>query len=171
MIDPGAGRLVPVAETSVRAAHLAELDARTFHDIARLRIDTFVVEQSCAYPELDGRDALPDTLHLWIEEAGRVVATLRMYPDESVGWWIGRVATASDRRGRGHGAALMRHAISLVDGPVRIYAQTRLAAWYAAFGFERCGEDFIEDGIDHTPMVLHRGRLAGGAVSGSRRGR
>jgi ElaA protein len=38
--------------------------------------------------------------------------------------------------------------------PVRISAQARLEAWYAAFGFVRCGDDFIEDGIPHTPMRL-----------------
>ena len=38
--------------------------------------------------------------------------------------------------------------------PVRISAQARLEAWYAGLGFVRCGDDFVEDGIPHTPMRL-----------------
>ena len=31
-------------------------------------------------------------------------------------------------------------------------AQTHLQDWYAGFGYERCGADYLEDGIPHTPM-------------------
>ena len=119
-----------------------------------MRVDTFVVEQDCPYPELDGRDALPDTRHLWFEEGGQVVAYLRLYPGDEDATWIGRVVTAAEHRGRGLGALLMRRALELAPPPVRISAQARLAGWYAALGFVRCGPDFIEDGIPHTPMVL-----------------
>ena len=33
-------------------------------------------------------------------------------------------------------------------------AQAPLAGWYAGFGFEVVGEEFLEDGIPHLPMVL-----------------
>ena len=41
-----------------------DLDVRTLHDLLRLRIDVFVVEQECVYPELDGRDVEAGTRHL-----------------------------------------------------------------------------------------------------------
>ena len=131
-----------------------ELSARVFHDIVRLRVDTFIVEQDCAYPELDGRDVLAETRHLWVEDGGRVVAYLRLYPGPEEATWIGRVVTEAAHRGRGLGADLMRRALEMAPRPVRISAQARLADWYARFGFARCGPDFIEDGIPHTPMRL-----------------
>ena len=36
--------------TPVRCAHWADLDVGTAHDILRLRVDVFVVEQACPYP-------------------------------------------------------------------------------------------------------------------------
>ncbi len=138
------------------AAAFDELSMRTFHDVVRLRIDTFIVEQDCPYHELDGRDVLPDTRHLWIEDGGDVLCYLRMYPGPDGGTWIGRVVTAPSHRNRGLGATLMRGALELADRPIRISAQTRLVAWYAGLGFERCGPDFSEDGMLHTPMRLDR---------------
>ncbi|HWF58617.1 MAG TPA: GNAT family N-acetyltransferase [Candidatus Dormibacteraeota bacterium] len=130
------------------------LDARTFHDMVRLRLDTFIVEQHCAYPELDGRDILPTTQHLWVERDGDVASYLRMYPGDEGATWIGRVVTAPTHRGRGLGSVLMRHALGRAPRPVRISAQSRLEPWYAGFGFQRCGPDFLEDGMPHTPMRL-----------------
>ncbi len=46
-----------------------ELTARQWHDIVRLRIEVFVVEQRCPYPELDGRDIEPTTRHCWVPGA------------------------------------------------------------------------------------------------------
>ena len=46
----------------IQAAPLSEIDPVTLHAIVKLRVDVFVVEQDCAYPELDGRDAEPGTL-------------------------------------------------------------------------------------------------------------
>lgn len=143
----------------IRFARFDELAAATFHDIVRLRLDTFVVEQRCPYPELDGRDLLPDTLHAWIEEAGAVTSYLRRYPGGDGLTWLGRVVTAPAARGRGLGSRLMRATLEVTEPPVRIAAQSRLAVWYAEFGFVRCGDDFIEDGILHVPMLL-------GAVAG-----
>jgi ElaA protein len=139
---------------AVHSAHFDELSARTFHDIVRLRLDTFIVEQDCPYHELDGRDILRETVHVWVEAGGEVVSYLRMYPDDVLVTWIGRVVTAPSHRNRGLGAQLMNAALTMASRPVRISAQARLQAWYAAFGFVRCGDDFMEDGIPHTPMRL-----------------
>jgi ElaA protein len=39
-----------------------QLNANTLYDILKLRVDVFVVEQACAYPELDDKDRHPETL-------------------------------------------------------------------------------------------------------------
>jgi ElaA protein len=145
-----------VTSPAIFSATFDALSARAFHDILRLRIDTFIVEQDCPYPELDGRDVLPSTQHFWVDVDGEVVSYLRMYPGTDEATWIGRVVTAPSHRDRGLAGLLMGQALSVAAGTVRISAQARLAPWYGSMGFERCGEDFDEDNMRHTPMVLHR---------------
>src|SRR5487761_1405145 len=134
----------PVALCS---AAFADLSARQFHEIVRLRLSVFVVEQACVYAELDGRDTRPDTLHMWIERHGEIASYLRLYPGDEGADWIGRVVTAPAHRRRGLAAQLMRGALDRAEPPVRISAQAHLAGWYERFGFVACGPDFDEDGI------------------------
>jgi len=139
----------------VRAAHVDEISPRTLLAILAVRQDVFVVEQQCAYPDIDARDAEAETLHLWIEDdEGRVQSTLRLLNDGESGHRIGRVATLADARGRGYSEALLRRAIELSGPPITLSAQAYLVDWYARFGFETCGEHWIEDGIEHVPMRL-----------------
>jgi ElaA protein len=42
------------------------------------------------------------------------------------------------------------------DRDVVLDAQSPLAGWYATFGFEVEGPEFLEDGIPHLPMRLTR---------------
>lgn len=137
----------------VAVARFGDLDALTLYALLRLRVDVFVVEQACAYPELDGRDAEADARHCWIAEDGRVVACCRLLADPD-GTRIGRVATAADRRDEGLASGLVRHALSIAGRPVVADVQAHLAGWYARFGFEVVGDEFDEDGIGHVPMRL-----------------
>ncbi|MFK5690906.1 GNAT family N-acetyltransferase [Ornithinimicrobium sp. LYQ92] len=140
--------------TSVRTAPFAELDPRTLHDLLRLRVDVFVVEQQCPYPEIDGRDVEPGTRHLWVEVDGQVAACLRTLVDADGARHLGRVATHTGHRGQGYAARLVTEALRLLgDGPVTIEAQAYLEGWYERFGFVRGGPDFLEDGIPHLPMT------------------
>jgi ElaA protein len=139
---------------TVRAASVAELDAATLYKIMRLRVDVFVVEQQCPYPELDGRDLEPFAQQLWIEDdAGEVTATLRLLREPDGTARIGRVATTASARGAGLAAALMTRTLELIgDAPAVLDAQEYLEGWYGRFGFERSGPSFVEDGIPHVPM-------------------
>lgn len=113
------------------------------------------MEQQCAYRDIDARDRDPATVHLWIEDdGGNVVSTLRVLDEGDGSHRIGRVATAAACRARGYAAALMRRAIELSGPPIVLSAQAYLIDWYAGFGFEVCGERWIEDGIEHAPMRL-----------------
>jgi len=141
----------------IRSAHLRDLDAVTLHEIVRLRQDVFVVEQECAYADLDGRDLEAGALQVWAEDAdGSVVATLRVLREAGGEVRIGRVATVRSMRGRGLARALVTEALDETEGTVVLDAQNHLAQWYAALGFERVGEQFVEDGIPHVPMRLER---------------
>ncbi len=137
-------------------ARFEDLDAATLYALVRLRVDVFVVEQECAYPELDGRDLDADTQHVWIEGPDGVPSAYLRVLEDGEALRIGRVATAQGARGRGLAGDLMRRALELADGlggrAVVLDAQAHLAGWYERFGFVRSGEDFVEDGIPHTPM-------------------
>ncbi|MEM9712447.1 MAG: GNAT family N-acetyltransferase [Actinomycetota bacterium] len=126
-----------------------ELSPRTLHDLLRLRVDVFVVEQECAYPEIDGRDV--EATHLWVERDGEVAATARLL-DDGAERRIGRVATHPGHRGDGLAAALVAAAIDRSDGPWVLDAQAHLSDWYGRFGFAPESEEFLEDGIPHVTM-------------------
>jgi ElaA protein len=139
--------------TEIRTALFAELDARTFHDLLKLRIDVFVVEQNCPYPELDGRDVEPGTRHLWSTDDGALMAYLRILTDPDGLARIGRVVAAPAARGGGHAGRLMAAALDLIgDRPCVLEAQSHLVAFYARHGFTVSGPEYVEDGIPHTPM-------------------
>jgi ElaA protein len=142
----------------VRSARLVEMDPRTLYRLLRLRVDVFVVEQACAYPELDGRDLEPDAVHWWAQEGEDVLAALRVLVEPDGARRIGRVVSAPAARSRGLAAELMRRAIaSIGTGPVVLSAQSHLEGWYARFGFAASGAGFLEDGIPHIPMRLDLG--------------
>lgn len=143
--------------------HLAltarEMTGLQMHGILRLRTAVFVLEQGIVVEEeIDAADALDTTIHHWLELDGRPVAVLRLLTggDTMV---VGRVATAREHRGRGLAARLIRQVLEQIAGdgrPVGLHAQAHLEHWYARLGFRRDGEDFLEAGIPHTPMILRR---------------
>ncbi len=121
--------------------------------LLRLRVDVFVVEQECPYPELDGRDLEADARMMWIERDGEVLASLRLLNDGDDAR-IGRVVTDPRGRGRGNAARLMREAMRIsAPRSVRLDAQAHLVDWYARFDFTPSGAEFLEDGIPHVPMI------------------
>ena len=140
---------------NVYAAPVAAIDPVTLYRILRLRVDVFVVEQDCAYPELDGRDLEPTAQLAWAERDGAVIGTLRVLAEPDGSARIGRVVTAPEARGAGVAHALMTRALEIAAGrDVELHAQSHLADWYARYGFEVSGADYVEDGIPHTPMRL-----------------
>lgn len=140
----------------IRSSHPDQLDVATVYRILRLRVDVFVVEQQCAYPELDGRDLEPGTRWVWAEVGDEVVATLRLLIDPNGRSRIGRVATARAARSAGVASMLLEHTLGLAGPGTEIVlgAQAYLEGWYERFGFTRSGAAYIEDGIPHVPMVL-----------------
>ena len=136
----------------VRVDAFDDLDARTAYLLWQLRESVFVVEQQCAYQELDGRDLEPGTRHLWVDSPDGPVGYLRLLDDGDHAR-IGRVLVVRAHRGRGLSDALMRAALAEI-GPREsvLDAQTPLAGWYETYGYVRAGDDFLDDGILHTPM-------------------
>ena len=142
-----------------------ELDVRSVHDFLKLRVDVFVVEQACAYPEIDGLDALAGTRHLLGRDAGGTVAaygrSLVDEDDAGTDARVGRIVVAPQRRGRGVARALMRRLLDDLDArcpgrDVVLGAQLPAEPLYASFGFVRDSDEYLEDGIPHVDMRLTR---------------
>ena len=145
----------PTAPT-VTSKRFDELTTTELYEVLRLRCDVFVVEQACAYPELDGRDTEAGTMHHWItsSDAGgpMIAAYLRALAEPDGSTRIGRVVTAPRARGRGLAAELVGHVTERATGPVVLDAQSYLVEWYERLGYEVAGAEFVEDGIPHVPM-------------------
>ncbi len=140
----------------------AELSPAELYALLAARAAVFVVEQACAFLDLDGLDAFAWHLLGWVgaDEGPTLAAYLRLidpgrkYVEPS----IGRVLTAAPFRGGGLGRAAMRAALEraavLYPGrALRIGAQQRLERFYAELGFRADSEPYFEDGIAHLEML------------------
>ena len=143
----------------VEIARFRDLAAATLYEILELRAQVFVVEQACAYLDVDGRDTEPGTLHLFVRDGDRggLLAYLRILEEAGDVRKIGRVVAAPVARGTGAAGDVMRAALAQCgSAEVVLDAQAPLAGWYEAFGFVAAGPEFLEDDIPHIPMRLHR---------------
>ena len=134
-----------------------ELSAAELYAILKLRMEVFMLEQRCLYPELDGLDR--DALHVWLSDADSVAAYLRILDRGVLGdhVTIGRVIAV--RRRRGLGTAVMREGIRAArerfgGGPVYVEAQTYAQPFYESVGFVRVSDVYIYDGQPHIKMEL-----------------
>jgi len=138
-----------------------ELTTDELYDALKLRIDVFVVEQTCFYPDLDGLDRHHQTLHLYCYQGDKMTAYLRIlakgqsYDDFPS---IGRVIIAPHARGCGLGHELMKEAISACSQyfplqAIKISAQEHLEQYYNKHGFIRVSDMYLEDDIPHIAMI------------------
>ena len=140
----------------VLAVPFDRLDPYAVYGICKLRQDVFVVEQQCAYADLDGRDDEPGTRHVVLRDDTTVIGYARVL-DDGTDWRIGRVALDPSVRGRGFADVLMQTALQVCpDRDVVLDAQVPLAGWYESLGFVASGPEFLDDGIPHLPMRLAR---------------
>ncbi|MEJ2871844.1 GNAT family N-acetyltransferase [Actinomycetospora sp. OC33-EN08] len=136
----------------IHRARLDDMHPRDLYAVLALRVDVFVVEQRCAYPELDGRDL--EAEHWWSRaDGGELTACLRVLAEPDGTTRIGRVVSAPAFRGTGAGAALFGAALAILPGAVVLGAQVRSQGFYERFGFTVSGPGYDEDGIPHVPML------------------
>lgn len=140
-----------------------DLPPRLLYGLMALRQRVFVVEQNCAYVDLDGRDLQARHLIAVTGDDLRPAACLRLFgPDATEpepAARLGRIVVSPDFRKTGLGPALIREGLAeaarLYPGcSAVISAQAALAGYYAGFGFRAEGEIYDEDGIRHVQMRL-----------------
>ena len=118
-----------------------------------------MVEQQCAYAEIDGQD--PRSWHLLAhEENGSLIGYARVLPPGPDGLpHVGRVVVKAGHRGRGIAHALMDRCLDFLEtqfGSRRseLAAQAHLEKFYAAHGYVRVSDEYPWDGIPHVDMRL-----------------
>ena len=136
--------------------HFGELSPEELYDILKARVDVFVVEQNCPYPEIDGKDK--DAYHIFLRDENGIAAYLRVlksgvsFPEPA----LGRILTT--RRGEGLGARIVNEGIRFAEETlgaekIHIEAQVYAKGFYEKLGFRQCSEPFMDDGIEHIEMI------------------
>ena len=152
-------------KTTWQAKHFKALSLEQLYDLLKLRVDVFVVEQTCYYPDLDSEpnqlDRHINTLHVLGYQNSKLIAYLRVLPkgqsyDNYIS--IGRVAIAKQARRSGLGHQLMCEALNLCqqyfsNQSIKISAQEHLINYYQQHGFEQVSDMYLEDNIPHVAMI------------------
>ncbi len=135
-----------------------ELSVNELYGILQLRSEVFVVEQECAYQDLDAKDQ--KALHVLGLKNNSIVAYTRIlkpgdYFKEAN---IGRVVVKIAERKYGFGHEIMIASIKAVrehlnTTTIHLSAQTYLRKFYHSLGFIEVGEEYLEDGIPHIGML------------------
>jgi len=137
-----------------------QLNSHQLYEILKLRVDIFVVEQNCPYPELDNKDIHIATRHLAAYCDSKLIAYARLlppglnYPEIS----IGRFAVEETTRRKGVGSMLMKKCLEEIDkiwpdNNIKINAQEYLKEFYEKFGFVKISDSYLEDNIPHIAML------------------
>jgi ElaA protein len=138
--------------------HFNELTLEELHDIYKLRVSIFIVEQNCPYQDIDGADKV--AYHLYLKEDNEILAYLRVLPEGATykEASIGRVVSA--RRREGLATRLLKEGIIVAKEKfdattLTIGAQSYARKLYENVGFTQCSEEYLEDGIPHIHMSLN----------------
>ena len=135
-----------------------ELSLRQLHQILRLRQQVFVVEQNCAYEDIDGWD--DKATHLLAVAATddllgccRVFAPGVRFAEAN----IGRILVCSTNRGQGLGHELVCRgkaffAANFPSEPIKIAGQAHLQTFYGSHGFVTESDEYLVDDIPHVDM-------------------
>ena len=133
-----------------------ELSLDELYEILKLRAKVFIVEQNCAYQDVDDVDK--EAYHVYLKDEGKIVGYLRVIDkgnrlDEVS---LGRVISL--KRRQGIGTALMRTGIEVAKEKfgakiIKIGAQAYAKPFYEGCGFKQISGEYLEDGIPHIYML------------------
>lgn len=152
--------MVPVADRAARLEwrDFGQLAPTLLYELLRFRQAIFVVEQRCAYPDLDGLDQAAH--HLLARRRDELSGYLRLIPFAAKARVaIGRVAVAPEHRGRRLARMMMQEALARCrrDWPefaVALSAQSYLVPFYKGLGFRVTSPAYDDYGVPHLDMAL-----------------
>ena len=144
----------------IKVKSFQELSNIELYSLLALRSEVFVVEQNCAYHDLDGHDQ--KAIHLLGYKDQNLAAYSRIFaPNDYFEGFasIGRIVTSSSFRKFGFGKQVVEKSLSKIyelygkNCPVKIGAQAYLIRFYEELGFSNTKIEFLEDGIPHVYMI------------------
>lgn len=136
-----------------------DLNNTQLFEIYKLRSEVFIVEQNCAYQDVDDIDQRSAHLLIWEAETlaayARIIPPGISYKEPS----IGRVVVRKKFRAKDLGKLLMNECLKYMSTTfpkweIVISAQSYLIKFYTDLGFKAEGEEYLEDNIPHTKMRL-----------------
>jgi ElaA protein len=134
--------------------NLNQISNTRWHDIMKLRSESFVSEQKCIYTDPDDIDT--NATHVSITDQDSFIGYARLF--KSNNWHIGRVIVSDKYRGHGFGNIIMKscldHILSVEPGArIELSSQLYLSNFYKNLSFKIEGSLYLEDGIPHLKMV------------------
>ncbi len=126
-------------------------------DARYIRETVFIKEQGFE-KEYDDVDAIAK--HIVIYDNDEAVATCRVFWCQEEGsHHVGRIAVLKEHRGKSLGRLIMLEAEKLVKAlggkTLRLGGQLRAAGFYDKIGYERCGEEYLDEGYPHIPFIKY----------------
>jgi ElaA protein len=155
-----------LSDTEFQLHSFADLTALDLYQIMQLRAAIFVLEQNCAYQDIDDLDQ--EALHVYKKaDNGKIFAYARILTPEQTEQHhssIGRVVVKQSHRQGKVGKALMEAAIKFTterfpNHPLKISAQTYLSHFYQNLGFINTGHFYLEDQIPHQEMLYQPNKI------------
>jgi ElaA protein len=136
--------------------HFKELTLEELYEILKIRAEVFVVEQNCAYQDLDDIDQ--DCYHVYMQENDKMVGYLRVIDKEKRLDEVSLGRVISLKRRCGVGTALMKAGLAVAKEKygatkVKIGAQLYAKPFYEQVGFCQISGEYLEDGIPHIYML------------------
>ncbi|NKB32071.1 MAG: GNAT family N-acetyltransferase [Pseudomonadales bacterium] len=148
-----------MGKLDIQAKSFSELSNSELYALLRLRAEVFVLEQECAYQDLDNYDQ--KAIHICAYQGEDLVAYTRLLAPgvKYSGASIGRVVTAATVRKNGYGKEILVFSINhskqhWPSTAITISAQEYLENFYKELGFKTMSEPYMEDGIPHVEMTL-----------------
>lgn len=131
----------------------SEMPSDIAKDAFMIREEVFVKEQGFE-EEFDSKDK--ESLHVVGYDGDTPVCCARIFYDGDNTWHAGRIAVRKVYRGTGLGADLMKviceKAKAMNGKKVVLGAQLQASGFYAKQGFERVGDEYLEEGCPHIGM-------------------
>ena len=136
----------------------SDLTKEELYNILSLRSEVFIVEQNCAYQDIDQKDQF--ALHVFIKKNNQIIAYTRIFkPNDYFEYSsIGRVVVLKKERASKIGSQIISFSIKKIEEifnetKIKISAQKYLIPFYKKLGLTTIGEEYLEDGIPHIAMI------------------
>lgn len=132
-----------------------EIFDKLHRDAIKIRKEVFMNEQGFLQ-EFDEIDNI--AWHIVLYDEDKPVAVCRVFYNEKEKFYVvGRVAVNKEYRGQGIGNKMLIEAENFVKSKkgkkIKLSAQSRVEKFYLKQGYERTGEEYLDEGCPHIGLI------------------